>query len=143
MSKRRTILYWGTTIMLASGMIGSGAQQLLRVEGEGALAPAYVWGMAELGYPAYLLTLLGIWKLLGSLAILAPRSPLLKEWAYAGIFFLLTGAAFSHAAAGDAWVHQFPAVFLLVMTVLSWHLRPADRKLPDVRATPLARTGQA
>lgn len=132
MSKRRTIAYWATTIMLASGMVGSGVQQLLRVEGEGALAPAYVWGMAELGYPAYLLTLLGVWKLLGAVAILAPRFPLLKEWAYAGFGFLLTGAVFSHVAAGDAWYHSMVAVFLLVMTAASWFLRPADRRLDAV-----------
>ena len=132
MSTRRKIAYWGATIMLASGMVGSGVQQLLRVEGEGALAPASVWGMAELGYPAYLLTLLGVWTLLGAVAILAPRFPLLKEWAYAGIGFLLTGAVFSHVAAGDAWYHSMIAVFLLVMTGLSWYLRPADRRLPTL-----------
>jgi hypothetical protein len=129
MTKRRKIAYWITTVWLALALVGSGVQQLLRVEGEGALAPPYAWGIAEMGYPVYVLTILGAWKLLGALAILAPRYPLLKEWAYAGIFFLLTGGIFSHIAAGDAWYHSSIALFVLLLTVGSWYLRPTDRRL--------------
>jgi hypothetical protein len=84
----------------------------------------------ELGYPVYILTLLGLWKLLGAVTILLPRYPLLKEWAYAGLFFLLTGGMFSHIASGDSWYQLLPALFLLVLTIVSWYFRPADRKLP-------------
>ncbi|MFI6901597.1 DoxX family protein [Nonomuraea sp. NPDC050394] len=128
MAKTRRIVYWVSTIGLASGLVGSGVQQILRIEGKEALAPPYAWGIAELGYPVYILTILGVWKLLGALAILLPRYPLLKEWAYAGMFFLFTGGIFSHLAAGDAWYESLPALFLLVLAAASWRFRPDDRR---------------
>jgi uncharacterized membrane protein YphA (DoxX/SURF4 family) len=132
-TRTRKIIYWSATIVLASGLVGSGAQQLLRVEGAGALAPPYAWGIKQLGYPVYVLTILGTWKLLGTVAILVPRFPLLKEWAYAGIFFLLTGAMFSHVASGNPWYENIPALFLLILAIVSWHLRPAGRKIVAMR----------
>lgn len=101
----------------------------LRVEAEGALGPAFAWGIQQMGYPLYLLTILGIWKVLGAIALLIPKYPLLKEWAYAGIFFLLTGALFSHIASEHHWTEMVAAVVLLILTGLSWYFRPADRKL--------------
>jgi hypothetical protein len=135
MTKTQKITYWLTAVVLASALTATGIQQLLRVEAVGALAPAYAWGIVQLGYPVYVLTILGTWKLLGAVAILVPKYPLLKEWAYAGIFFLLTGALFSHIASGNAWDEFIPATFLLILTILSWYLRPADRNLlkPEVR----------
>jgi uncharacterized membrane protein YphA (DoxX/SURF4 family) len=132
-TKRQKAIYWSATIVLASGLIGSGFQQLLRVEGAGALAPAYAWGIEQMGYPGYVLTILGTWKLLGAVAILVPRFPLLKEWAYAGIFFLLTGAMFSHLASGHLWYELLPALFLLILTIASWYFRPAGRELTTPR----------
>lgn len=129
MSKTQTIIYWLTTIILALGLLGTGIQQLLRVEAVGALGPPFAWGIQQMGYPLYLLTILGVWKVLGAVAILVPKYPLLKEWAYAGIFFLLTGALFSHAASGHPWEEYIAATTLLILTVLSWYLRPADQKL--------------
>jgi hypothetical protein len=61
--------------------------------------------------------------------VLVPRFPLLKEWAYAGFFFLTTGAVFSHLAVGHAAAELFPGSLLLVLTVISWYFRPADRRL--------------
>jgi hypothetical protein len=90
---------------------------------------ASVEGITHLGYPVYLLTLLGVWKLLGVAAVLAPKSPLLKEWAYAGFFFTMTGAIFSHLAVGDPAKEIFPALLLLLLTVVSWYFRPVNRKL--------------
>lgn len=130
MTRRQRILYWAATVVLASGLIGSGVQQVLGVEGEGALAPPYAWGIEQLGYPRYVLPLLGTWKILGAVAILVPRGALLKEWAYAGMFFLLTGAVFSHVASGHAAYELLPALFLLAFTVVSWYFRPDDRRLP-------------
>jgi hypothetical protein len=128
MSKRNRIIYWVATVWLSLGMVATGVQQLMHLPIEEALAPPGTHGMAALGYPAYLLTLLGIWKLLGVVVLFLPRTAMQKEWAYAGFFFLLTGALFSHIAVGHGAAELFPAGLLLVMLVLSWSLRPADRK---------------
>jgi hypothetical protein len=85
--------------------------------------------MKHLGYPIYFLTILGIWKLLGVVALLSPKFPLLKEWAYAGFFFTLSGAAISHIAMGDSPSEWTISLFLLIMTITSWYFRPADRRL--------------
>jgi hypothetical protein len=127
--KGKKIFYWICTIWLALGMLATGVQQLMKVQLEGALSPPGVYGITQLGYPVYVLTILGIWKLLGVVALLIPKYPLLKEWAYAGIFFLLTAAIFSHIAVGHSLIELFPSVFLLVLTVVSWYFRPADRKI--------------
>ena len=82
-----------------------------------------------LGYPAYILTILGVWKMLGVIAVLVPKFPLVKEWAYAGFFFIMSGAVFSHLVAGDGAAELFGPLLLIVLTILSWYFRPADRKL--------------
>lgn len=128
MSKRNIIIYRIATVWLALGMVATGIQQLMHLPIEEALAPPGTHGMAALGYPAYLLTLIGIWKLIGTVVLFLPRTPLLKEWAYAGFFFLLTGALFSHIAVEHSAAELFPAGLLLVMLVLSWWLRPQDKK---------------
>lgn len=132
MTKAKRIIYWISTCWLALGMVATGLVQLLKVQAEGALSPPGVYGIKELGYPVYFLTLLGVWKLLGAIAILAPRFPLLKEWAYAGFFFLCTGALFSHVATHHAWTELPPSLLLLVLTVVSWYTRPASRRLVPV-----------
>ena len=125
MTKRNKIIYWIATLWLALGMVSTGAVQLLKAkEGQGGLDT-----IIHLGYPAYLLTLLGIWKILGVVALLIPKFPLLKEWAYAGFFFVMTGAAFSHIASGDSVTALFPAMLLLILTAVSWYFRPTDRKI--------------
>jgi len=127
--KRNKIIYWIATLWLAAGMVATGVQQLMKMNVDGALAPPGVYGITKLGYPVYFLTLLGIWKLLGVTAMLVPKFPLLKEWTYAGFFFLLTGALFSHVAVGHSMAELFPSFLLLVLTVLSWYFRPAGRKV--------------
>jgi len=114
--------YWTTTILTALAFLTAGAAYLARGD-------VQAQGIAVLGYPAYVLTILGTWKVLGGLAILAPRLPLLKEWAYAGIAFNLTGAAFSHAAMGDPAAKVIVPLVLLGAAAASWALRPASRKL--------------
>jgi hypothetical protein len=102
-------------------MVSTGIVQMLNIEEEATF-------MKGLGYPDYLLTLLGACKVAGVVALLIPRTPLLKEWAYAGFFFMMTGAAFSHLAAGT--VNEIlPSLLLLTLTVMSWYFRPADRKV--------------
>jgi len=114
--------YWTTTTITALAFLTGGAAYLYRVD-------ETVAGMAELGYPAYFVTLLGAWKLLGGLAILAPRLGRLKEWAYAGIAFDLTGAAFSHAAVGHGAGKLIAPLVMLAIAAASWALRPASRRL--------------
>lgn len=131
-TKTTKIIYWISTLWLASGLAATGVQQLMKVQLEGALSPPGVYGIVQLGYPVYILSLLGIWKLLGVIALLIPKFPLVKEWAYAGIFFLLTGALFSHIAVDHPAKELFPSFLLLLLTGLSWYFRPAGRKLISV-----------
>lgn len=122
MTKRNKIIYWISTIWLALGMVSSGIVQLFKLKEE-------VNFIIKLGYPIYFLTLLGIWKILGVLVLLVPKFPLLKEWAYAGFFFAMSGAIFSHIAMGDSMSDIFPPLLLLILTMVSWYFRPADRKI--------------
>ena len=125
MTKRNKIIYWIATIWLSLGMISTGVVQLFKTNaGQGGLDM-----IIHLGYPAYLLTILGTWKILGVVALLIPKFPLLKEWAYAGFFFITSGAIFSHIAAGDKIVELVPGLLLLVLTIVSWYFRPAGRKI--------------
>ncbi len=116
------IVYWIATIWLSLGMVSTGIVQIIPLEEE-------VQKMTELGYPLYFLTVIGVWKLLGVVAVLVPKFPLLKEWAYAGFFFLMTGAIISHLSVQDAAVEFFGPILLLILTVASWYFRPIDRKL--------------
>lgn len=121
MTKRDKIIYWIATIWLALAMLSSGIVQILKIESE-------IGFILNLGYPLYFLTILGFWKILGVIVLLIPRFPLLKEWAYAGFFFTVTGAMFSHIAMNT--MHEiFPSVLLLILTAVSWYLRPPDRKI--------------
>lgn len=122
MTKRNKIIYWIATLWLSLGMAATGIVQLIKL-------PEEVKMMEDLGYPLYLLTLLGIWKLLGVVAVLIPKFPLLKEWAYAGFFFAMSGAVFSHIAHGDQAITLFGPLLLLVLTIGSWYFRPAERKV--------------
>jgi hypothetical protein len=131
MIRRNKIIYWISTLWLASGMLATGILQFFKAKAEGALAPPGVYGITHLGYPIYLLTILGVWKIFGVVAVLIPKFPLLKEWAYAGFFFAMSGAAFSHIAVGDPMKELIPSLLLLILTVVSWYLRPADRKIPS------------
>ena len=132
MTKRNQIIFWIATLWLASGMLATGILQLFRAKAEGALAPPGVYGITHLGYPIYFLTILGVWKLLGVVALLIPKFPLLKEWAYAGFFFVMSGAIFSHIAVGDSLREVFPSLLLLILTVVSWYFRPVNRKIISV-----------
>ena len=98
MIKRNKIIYWIATLWLALGMLSTAAVQLFK----GKTGAGGVDSVTHLGYPVYFLTLLGIWKVLGVIAVLIPKFTLLKEWAYAGFFFIMSGAIFSHIASGSA-----------------------------------------
>jgi uncharacterized membrane protein YphA (DoxX/SURF4 family) len=123
--KTKSIAYWVTTILVAFFMSGGVAQILqFRANPHGVVA--------ELGYPMYFFLILGIWKVLGAIAILVPRFPRLKEWAYAGIFFDLTGAAASCAAVGGYGAYAFHVIAPLniaCLTLASWAMRPQSRTI--------------
>jgi uncharacterized membrane protein YphA (DoxX/SURF4 family) len=121
--KAKKIGYWTTTVLVAFFMSG-GATQIAQYKAN----PHGV--VPELGYPMYFFAIIGVWKVLGAIAILVPRFPRLKEWAYAGIFFDLTGAAISCVAVGVYGAYGFHVIaplLIAVLTVASWALRPPSR----------------
>lgn len=126
MKKRSKIIYWIVTIFLSVGMLAGGIQQMLQIGGYNEI-------VSNLGYPLYMLSILGIWKILGVITILVPKFTLLKEWAYAGFFFAMSGAAISHLVMGQSVVEALPALILLSVTILSWYFRPTDRKVTTIQ----------
>ena len=125
MTKTKKIIYWIATLWLALGMLSTGAVQLFKLKAD-------VDQITHLGYPVYLLTILGVWKILGVVAVLIPKFPRLKEWAYAGFFFAMSGAAISHIVSGDSVKEIFPSLLLLILTLVSWYFRPENRKFVSV-----------
>lgn len=123
--KRNRIIYWIFTIWMALGMVSTAIVQLMKNKDELA-------NFTTLGYPAYLMIIIGIWKLLGVITVLIPKQPLLKEWAYAGFFFVMSGAFVSHLIIGDTFGRTFPALLLLILVGISWYFRPADRKMSSL-----------
>ena len=119
---RNKIIYWIATLWLALGMTSTGIVQIMKMEED-------VQKFSHLGYPGYLLTMLGVWKILGVVVVLLPKFLLLKEWAYAGFFFAMSGAIISHIASGNPINEIFPPLLLLVLTVVSWYFRPAERRI--------------
>ena len=123
MEKRNKLIYWVATSLLALGMFSSGLQQVLHTQ-------TIMDFMVPLGYPSYFFYIIGVWKILAVIAILTPGFKLLKEWAYAGLFFVMTGALLSHLAIGDFAAKSIMGpVFQTVFIILSWWFRPADRKI--------------
>jgi uncharacterized membrane protein YphA (DoxX/SURF4 family) len=125
-TKARKIAYWTTTVLVAAFIGSGGVAQMAQFRAN----PHGV--VSVLGYPMYFFAILGFWKVLGAIAILVPRLPRLKEWAYAGIFFDLTGAAASCAAMGGYGIYAFhilAPLILAVLTVASWAFRPESRTI--------------
>jgi uncharacterized membrane protein YphA (DoxX/SURF4 family) len=122
----RTIGYWIATALTAFVFISGG------VVDAGRFAFA-VEQITRLGYPSYFLVILGVWKVLGGIAVLLPGTPRLKEWAYAGMFFNMTGAAATHAFVGDPAKEIATPLVILAIVIASWALRPASRTLAGPR----------
>jgi hypothetical protein len=123
--KAKNIVYWMTTILVAVPIGSGGFAQLARL-------PQSVDGLTRiLHYPSYFVPILGFWKVAGALVILAPRFPRLKEWAYAGIIFDLTGAAASWVAVGGSgeFFHIAAPLIIAGFALASWALRPDSRKI--------------
>lgn len=119
--KRNTIIYWGATLWLALAMISTAAVQLFKEQ-------STVEVMNDMGYPLYFLTILGVGKLLGVIAILIPRYPLLKEWAYAGFIYIVAGAAYTYIAMGN-FDDLYHLAVILILVVVSWYFRPQSRRM--------------
>lgn len=126
MTKTKKITYWVSTIFLSFGMLAGGIQQMLQIGGYNEI-------ITQLGYPLYLLSILGTWKILGVVAILIPKKALLKEWSYAGFFFAMSGATISHLAVGQSITEAMPSIILLLVTITSWYFRPNDRKIIELQ----------
>ncbi|HEY6954142.1 MAG TPA: DoxX family protein [Flavisolibacter sp.] len=125
MEKRNKWIYWISTAWLALGMVSTGIVQLMRSkQGQGGADM-----INHLGYPVYMLTLLGACKILGVIVLLIPGYRVLKEWVYAGFVFMMSGAMYSHIASGDAAKDLFPSLLLVLLTLVSWYFRPLNRKI--------------
>ncbi|CAN5665885.1 DoxX family protein [soil metagenome] len=126
MTKSSKIIYWITTILLSFGMLASSLAQLFH-------SKEMVDLIVPLGYPLYFMYIIGVWKILGMTAILSPGFKLVKEWAYAGFFFLMTGALVSHLVSGDNCIKGIEGPFMqTIFIILSWSFRPANRKITSV-----------
>ncbi len=120
--KTNVVGYWVCTVLVVFFMLPGGIFYLMR-------APAAVEGMRQLGIPLYMVVLLGVWKVLGSIALVVPKFPVLKEWAYAGIFFDLSGAVVANSANGGVWWHVAAPLVIIAILYGSWALRPASRRV--------------
>lgn len=124
----RTVAYWASTVTLAFFIGSGGIAYVLQ-------ADFTISGFVVLGLPVYVMVLVGVWKVLGSIVILLPGLPRVKEWAYAGLVFDVTGAIVAHWAVSDfgAWGYHIVAnLVFLVLTVVSWALRPQSRRLGEL-----------
>jgi hypothetical protein len=115
-TKARAIVYWTTLVILEFALLSGGAAYLLR-------AGYAVEGIQQLGYPLYFVSILGFWKIMGGIALLVPRFPRLQEWAYAGIFFDLTGGAVSHIAVGNSAWHVLTTLIFATILLINWATR--------------------
>ncbi len=125
--KLKLIGYWATTAAIALETLAGGVTDLIHGREILVAGDPVVEVVTHLGYPVYLLTILGVWKLLGGIVLLVPRFPRLKEWAYAGVFFELMGAAASLALHGESFISS--PLILAMLALASWALRPPDRTL--------------
>jgi uncharacterized membrane protein YphA (DoxX/SURF4 family) len=117
----RVAAYWISTAILGAECLGGGVMGAFRL-------PPFIHTATHLGYPAYFMTILGVWYVSAGIVVLAPRLPRLKEWAYAGLIFNYTGAAFSHVWMGDGFEKLVGPVIFIGLTLTSWALRPEPRR---------------
>lgn len=126
--KTKHILYWTTTLFIALETFVGGVVDLVHGRGGIVTGPTVVEVVTSLGYPAYVLAILGVLKIPAAVVLVVPRLLRLKEWAYAGIVFELLGAAASQAIRGHG-ADVLPPAIMLGLALASWALRPADRVL--------------
>lgn len=124
--KLKTATYWATTGLLCFALFAGGTADLLHL-------PVIDAGMAHLGYPSYFASIVGAWKLPGAVVLLAPGLTRLREWAYAGAFFNMSGAVVSHIASSDGFFQFLAPLVFALCTLISWFLRPQNRILGALR----------
>ena len=129
LSSSKMIGYWAATIIVTIELIVGGVTDLIHGPELLFVGDPVALVLAHLGYPVYLLTILGVWKLLGAIALLMPRFPRLKEWAYAGTFFVYVMAVASWAASGGGLGDLIGPIIFAMLTLASWALRPPSRTL--------------
>jgi hypothetical protein len=125
-SRIRPIAFWATTFVVVFELTAGSVWSLLTIE----------WAEVQfdhLGYPHFFLYILGAWQAGAAVVIIAPRLPLIKEWAYVGSFFLWSGAVASHLSAGDGVELWSVPLMFATFAIASWVLRPPDRRLPETR----------
>jgi hypothetical protein len=125
----KSVAYWTATVFIAAETIAGGGTDLAHGRNGLVAGTPVVDVVTSLGYPVYVLTILGAWKLLGGATLLAPGLPRLKEWAYAGIVFELTAAAASLIVRGYGVGDVAPPLVLAAFALTSWALRPPSRVL--------------
>ena len=118
---KKTAAYWAVTGLLAAGLLGSGVVKLMGPD-------EMLANMKHLGFPAYLLPILGSWYVAAAAALVAPGMARVKEWAYAGIIFAMSGALISHLAVGDTIAQSAPVIGFAALAIASYVLRPASRR---------------
>ncbi len=122
LTQRDGIAYWSFTIFVTFTAVGAGVSDILHLQ------PLYGI-LLHLGYPPYFATLLGTWKVIGAIVLFSPRLPLVKEWAYAGMFCDYVSATVSHAAANDGVAALVGPLVSMGALAASWYLRPASRTI--------------
>jgi uncharacterized membrane protein YphA (DoxX/SURF4 family) len=116
-SRTRVVVCWIATLSVAAELAVGGVWDLVRID--------YVRDVVEhLGYPTYLLTIMGVWKIPGAVVLLIPRFSRLKEWVYAGAVINYASAFASHLIVGDGVSAIVAPAALLALTITSWALRP-------------------
>jgi len=118
----KKVAYWTSTAILTLGLFTGGLSQLANQQDT-------VAAIEHLGYPLYFMSIIGTWKVLAVVALLVPGFTRLKEWAYAGVFFNMTGAVISHLVCGDPAWRVIVALSFAVLAVISWGMRPESRIL--------------
>jgi uncharacterized membrane protein YphA (DoxX/SURF4 family) len=115
--KKNKALYWISTALMAALILMASIPDVLQLD-------VAVKVFVHLGYPIYLLRFIGVAKILGVIAIVVPGFPRLREWAYAGLVFDLSGAFYSHISVGDQWGNWILPLIGLILTLGSyWSLR--------------------
>ncbi|XVV00456.1 DoxX family protein [Actinosynnema sp. CA-248983] len=132
MNRVRPAVFWVATFLIVFELLAGGVWNLASIK----------WiddQLAHLGFPDYFDHVLGVCQPLAAVAIAVPGFRLLKEWAYAGVFFLWAGAVVSFLVMGDTVISWGPPLMFLVLAVTSWALRPADRRLTAAPSRPTTR----